>query len=187
MVPCYLHWASNADTMTSDSDPIYSETISLATAAAIRASRSLKRECGFSTVFAETEEGVPPRVVHIEIWRVLGAAKLIFSALANHFDTAKIESYVDHLSEFPLDEFSLPNGCTAALKKAKAKALKTRETKVVERYIHQVLSLATTILIFAHVDGIQNCGEMPILLQTYDNGIGYKLKAVCEDPENLDL
>jgi len=118
----YLRRVLNVDVITPDDDPIYEESVKLITALAIHASRRLNRNLNFLNRYStSTSRSSTPASTrswtHVEIWRVMSSAKLIFNGLS--IDPSGVESYTNFLTETKLDETTCPNSFTAFLKKVK--------------------------------------------------------------------
>ena len=162
----YLYRVFNTDMITRASDPIFKETICLATAAAIQTAQGIIRvlddEYQIEHNEVEELERVRTRVI-IEIWRVLAASRMIFSKHSELFDDKVIDSYVNFLTENPLILIGacLPNGCTAALKKAQIRAAANDQVNAYVRHVH---NLAGLVLTFACVDRIEDCAQLPLLI-----------------------
>ena len=161
----YLRRMFNDELITHDADPIYVESVNLATAIAACASQRVYSNLTFNPFSAITNESTTSNTAYeispLEIWRILAAAKILFAGITENIDTAAVNSYMEFHSEGPLNEASLPNSCTAYLKRLPHKPIKERPAK---HYIRRILHIASLVFLLAHVAELEKCAEMPIRL-----------------------
>ena len=175
----------NNELITHDVDPIYTESVNLAIALAARASQALCSSLTFKPFTFGTNESSVSNIVHeespLEIWRILTAAKVLFAGVCDNLDTATITSYMESLSDGPLDEASLPSSCTAYLKRLPVKPLKEPPAK---HYLRRITQIASTVLLLAHVTEVENCAAMPIRVGFTLGSIYSLLQQTAEDPRS---
>ena len=178
----YLHRMFNADIITSDVDPIYQRSIKLIIAIAIWVSQRVDRDINITLSPTEVVNlPSPQRNVSIAIWRILASAKLLFSINLGAADTSSIDGYVKRLSQGPLDEASLPNSCTAFLKKV---PIKPHRTSPIKTYIFHLRCLASMVLVFSLVPEIESCSVMPLREVSFvEAGFQGQFLKACKDPE----
>ena len=178
----YLHRMFNGDIITNDLDPIYQESVKLIIAIAIWVSQRVDRDINITLSPTEVITlPSPQRNVSIDIWRILASAKLLFSNKLGAIDTSAIGNYMKILSQGPLDEASLPNICTAFLKKV---PIKPRRTSPVKRYIFQLRCLASMVLVFSFVPEIASCSAIPLREADFTEvGFQHHFHKACKDPE----
>jgi len=159
----YLRRVLNVDVITLDNDPIYEESVKLITALAIHVSRRLDRNLNFrNRLSTSTPQASASRSwTLLEKWRVMASAKLIFNGLS--IDPTGVESYEKFLAETKLDETTCPNSFSAFLKKVK---LGSSALSPAKRLLKQVQHLAKIVLIFAHINEIESCSDLPLILQS---------------------
>ncbi|KAL8767963.1 MAG: hypothetical protein Q9209_005634 [Squamulea sp. 1 TL-2023] len=178
----YLHRMFNADIITKDLDPIYEESVKLIIAIAIWVSRRVDRNIDIYITSPGNEVislPSPQRIISIEIWRILASAKIIFSNMFSAADTPTINSYVEHLSQGPLDETSLPSVCTSFLKKV---PIKRRHSSPGKRYIFHLRCLASMVLVFSFVPEIENCSGLPLReVEHVEHGFQHAFHKACKD------
>jgi hypothetical protein len=156
----YLSRVLNVDVITLDNDPIYEESVKLITALAIHVSRRLDRNLNFRNRTEAPQASLSRSWTLLEKWRVMAPAKLIFNGLS--IDPTGVESYEKFLAETKLDETTCPSSFSAFLKKVK---LGSSALSPAKRLLQQVQHLAKIVLIFAHVNEIESCGDLPLILQ----------------------
>ena len=183
----YLHRLFNADIITNDLDPIYQESVKLIIAIAIWVSQRVDRD--ISIILSPTKVlnlPSPQRDVSIDVWRILASAKLLFSNNLGAPDTSAIDKYVEHLSQGPLDEASLPNICTIFLKKV---PIMRQVGSPGSRYIFRLRCLASMVFVFSFVPEIESCSAIPLREVNFiEAGFQHYFHKACKDPgERLRL
>ena len=176
----YLYRLFNEYQITDDNDPIYHEIAKLVTAVAIYASQRLDRFMDIPLCDAGILTDSPRRPIAIELWRVRKASEVIFSGLPV-LDMAGVQSYLKFLSEGPLDEGSLPNACTRFLRNRPSKS---------EHFslLSKVCQLAAMVLIFSHVENIENCAEMPIIMNYRTlTGLRAEIQRICREDGRIEM
>ena len=163
----HLYRALNNDTIIEDHDPIYKESVNLVTALAIHVVQNYK--CPLDTnkltfVGLGNEDSLRRPKRGIEIWRVYDASKLIFSQLANCFETASINTYLTHLAVRKLDIDMLPQASRALVERAQVKHPKRAPQT---EYFKAVQTLAYVIFLLAHVEDVHTFSELPLLWDPY--------------------
>jgi hypothetical protein len=178
----YLRRVLNVDVITLDNDPIYEESVKLITALAIHVSRRLDRHLSFRNRYNTSNPRPPASTLsrswtQLEMWRLMDSAKLIFNGLS--IDPTGVESYINFLSETKLDETTCPNSFTAFLKKVK---LGSSSFSPARRLLEQVEHLAKIVVIFAHVDGVESCADLPLILKNDHVQLSSSMTEILKGP-----
>ncbi|KAL8751805.1 MAG: hypothetical protein Q9199_006175 [Rusavskia elegans] len=156
----YLHRMFNSDIITSDLDPIYQESVKLIIAIAIWVSRRVDRDLAITSSPTEViNVPSPQRTIFIDVWRVLASARIIFSNMFSPADAPTIDSYIEKLSQGPLDETSLPSVSTSFLRRVPTRP---RRTSPGSNYIFHLRCLASMVLVFSFVPEIEDCSSLPL-------------------------
>ena len=98
----------------------------------------------------------------VEKWRVIASAQMFFSG--RDVNPKAVESYLDWLSRRTITEDSLPNSFDALLERVPPAPTGKYGLTPKARFLHQIDLLSKLVLIFAYVDDLASCAEMPIRL-----------------------
>ena len=179
-----LHRMLNSSTITPENDPIYEDSVKLITALAIHVSSRLCRE--FLPEWLQKHEYEPlPRPLYgikTEVWRVLAAAKVIFSGVKQH--PGGVASYVEHLAVSALTESSIPLNFQNYLKTAKRREPSIPHERT---FLKHIQYLARVVLLFSYVIDIESCAEMPIVLHCTFNEFEHEMISACRNPKGHPL
>src|SRR5579859_151939 len=136
----YLRRVYNEGQLVPEGDPVYEESVKLATALALHANSRLDRGLGKDSGQPE-HQSENPYPSHVEAWRILDAAKLIFASLG--IAIVGVNSYTKLLAETTLDEDSCPNTFKAFLKRVhQGRSSISKE----QRLLDQITHLAKVVL-----------------------------------------
>lgn len=174
----YLHRLFNRNMIIHNEDPMYEESINVIVAIAINANERLYRECYLESKGSPRNPPFPvPQRFSVEVWRILSAARIIFKEFP--INTGGIESYTKFLSQNILDGETCPNTFRAFINRAPFG--RSSFAIAVENLFGQLRFLAEVVLLFAHVANVEDCQEMPIILNDQYPLIPNVLSIVCND------
>ena len=172
----YLYRMLNAEQIVSDDDPIYEESTKLCIGMAIYISRQIDRNLDFLSEEGPSKQNICKEYqkLELEVWRVLEAAKLIFFGIT--IDAVGVNAYVNFLSNGSFNIEHLPNSCNKFFKKFASEASKKSAQG---KYLTGLYRLASVVFLFAHVHNIDECGQMPGIM---DADTEIKPAVIFSDP-----
>ena len=175
----------NVDTSTPDNDPIYKESVNLATALAIQVSGRLDRSLGNIAPEARVTDA-DARVFHsqlprmsVERWRLISSARLLFDGI--ELDLKVVELHVTFMSSKILDQDSIAPAFEAFLAKFAPIRTGQLDCSPRARLLHQIDCLAKFVLMFAYVIEVNDCGDMPLRLTDSHTTLNLHISQVRKD------
>ena len=173
-----LYRMLNSTTITSENDPIYEDSVKLIIALAIHVSSRLGRSLDSYWREEEQYRQLPRYDICIEVWRVLNAAKIIFSGIKQN--SAGIASYADFLADNGLDDTNIPANFQNYIKKAQER---DRSITHVKTFLKKVRYLAQVVLLFSCVVDVESCAEMPIMMDIALVEVEKEVISACRNPK----
>ncbi|KAL8992736.1 MAG: hypothetical protein Q9169_006879, partial [Polycauliona sp. 2 TL-2023] len=160
----YLRRLFNTHRLLADDNPIYTDTANFAISYAILLSQKMRRQplSGHTEAVRGTSktfvyEDIPEQF-HLSTphWRILNSSQVIFWGI--ELEKRKIVGNVDKLNGRDLRDMPLPASLSSYLEEPEVRVLAGRIDP--EQFI--VLKLASWILMFAQVIGIESCHNLPL-------------------------
>ena len=171
-----LHRRFNSSAIIAEKHPVYAESAKLITAIAVHISNRLNRRMDHN-LRGEEFESLPQYKIKTELWRFLAAGKIIFDGIK--LDPAGVDMYVRYYDDLVLDEHNLPKSFHSILNTATQCDSSLPQAKGLFKTLER---LAKVVLLFGNVANVEDCAEMPIILDRTYLEFQTEVSRICKNP-----